>query len=223
MSLIKCSECNHDVSDKAESCPNCGFPIRKNVSLDDSLSAHSQIYVTMEEEIQGLMESFVPPTEPYKEETSAILSSKATAIICVSLIVIWLIFTVHGWTSTGDEYQVLGGLIIMLVAPVIVFGARAIADSENRKDVYDYSVKKYHYDKYMEDPEGYKRKWAEKQYERNHMPEPTNSSPLQRRCPKCGGTSFTPVRKKYSFATGFATNDIELVCNNCGNRMKAQR
>lgn len=27
MALIKCPECNHDVSDKAISCPNCGYPI----------------------------------------------------------------------------------------------------------------------------------------------------------------------------------------------------
>ncbi|MCA9359493.1 zinc ribbon domain-containing protein [Candidatus Kaiserbacteria bacterium] len=27
MSLIKCSECGHDVSNKAESCPNCGISI----------------------------------------------------------------------------------------------------------------------------------------------------------------------------------------------------
>ena len=25
--LIKCTECGHDVSDKAESCPNCGCPV----------------------------------------------------------------------------------------------------------------------------------------------------------------------------------------------------
>ena len=27
MALIKCPECNHDVSDTAESCPNCGFSL----------------------------------------------------------------------------------------------------------------------------------------------------------------------------------------------------
>ena len=29
MALIKCSECGHDVSDMAQSCPNCGAPIKK--------------------------------------------------------------------------------------------------------------------------------------------------------------------------------------------------
>lgn len=29
MALIKCTECGHEVSDKAEMCPNCGCPIRE--------------------------------------------------------------------------------------------------------------------------------------------------------------------------------------------------
>ena len=29
MALINCPECNHEISDKAEKCPNCGFPIPK--------------------------------------------------------------------------------------------------------------------------------------------------------------------------------------------------
>ena len=43
-----------------------------------------------------------------------------------------------------------------------------------------------------------------------------------RHCPKCNGTNFTPVRKKYGLFMGFATNKVELVCNNCGYRMKAE-
>ena len=43
-----------------------------------------------------------------------------------------------------------------------------------------------------------------------------------RHCPKCNGTNFMPVRKKYCLFMGFATNKIELVCNNCGYRMKAE-
>ena len=27
MGLIKCPECQHDVSDKAAACPKCGYPI----------------------------------------------------------------------------------------------------------------------------------------------------------------------------------------------------
>lgn len=29
MSLLKCPECGHNVSSEATTCPNCGFPIKK--------------------------------------------------------------------------------------------------------------------------------------------------------------------------------------------------
>ena len=41
-----------------------------------------------------------------------------------------------------------------------------------------------------------------------------------KKCPKCGGTEFTPVRKKYSLLTGFLTNKVELICNKCGAKIK---
>ena len=40
------------------------------------------------------------------------------------------------------------------------------------------------------------------------------------KCPRCGNDSWTPVRKKWTLFGGFATNDIELVCNHCGYRRK---
>jgi len=37
MSLIKCEECGKDISDKAESCPNCGYPlIKKDAIINDN-------------------------------------------------------------------------------------------------------------------------------------------------------------------------------------------
>lgn len=35
MALIKCSECGKEISDQAESCPNCGCPIRSNETISD--------------------------------------------------------------------------------------------------------------------------------------------------------------------------------------------
>lgn len=33
MSMIKCSECKQEISDKAEKCPHCGAPVKKKTSL----------------------------------------------------------------------------------------------------------------------------------------------------------------------------------------------
>ena len=35
MTLIRCSECGHSVSDKAERCPNCGCPIEKKIYCEE--------------------------------------------------------------------------------------------------------------------------------------------------------------------------------------------
>ena len=32
MALIKCPDCLHEVSDKAELCPNCAYPIAKSIT-----------------------------------------------------------------------------------------------------------------------------------------------------------------------------------------------
>lgn len=46
--------------------------------------------------------------------------------------------------------------------------------------------------------------------------EPAN----QRKCKYCGGTSFTPVKRKWSLMTGFMTNKTDLVCNNCNKKVQ---
>lgn len=35
MALIKCKDCQKDISDSAESCPNCGAPVPKVVGIND--------------------------------------------------------------------------------------------------------------------------------------------------------------------------------------------
>ena len=42
----------------------------------------------------------------------------------------------------------------------------------------------------------------------------TSSNPYA--CPKCGGESFTPVRRNWSIWNGHRTNKIDMVCNKCG-------
>jgi len=39
MALINCPECKKEISDMAESCPNCGFPIAKKAALKPALPA----------------------------------------------------------------------------------------------------------------------------------------------------------------------------------------
>lgn len=40
MALIKCPECGHDVSDKAVSCPHCGYPMLQTKRIVESEASH---------------------------------------------------------------------------------------------------------------------------------------------------------------------------------------
>ena len=42
MSLIKCPECEKEISDKAESCPNCAYPLKKH---EETLNDNSKVIV----------------------------------------------------------------------------------------------------------------------------------------------------------------------------------
>ena len=45
MSLIKCPECNREISDQANSCPYCGFPISKNLNKEREKEAKKSFTV----------------------------------------------------------------------------------------------------------------------------------------------------------------------------------
>ena len=40
MALIQCKECGRDVSDQANACPGCGFPLRRVETRTISLTSH---------------------------------------------------------------------------------------------------------------------------------------------------------------------------------------
>lgn len=58
-------------------------------------------------------------------------------------------------------------------------------------------------------------KQQQKVAEKQESSKPEN----QRKCQYCGCTEFTPVKKNWSFLTGFMTNKTDLVCNNCGRKV----
>lgn len=45
MALIKCPECNTEVSEKAKVCPKCGYPIRKNKNWKKILITGIIVYI----------------------------------------------------------------------------------------------------------------------------------------------------------------------------------
>ena len=43
MALIKCPECNKDVSDKISACPHCGYPLNSKPVASQTTNANSEI------------------------------------------------------------------------------------------------------------------------------------------------------------------------------------
>lgn len=59
------------------------------------------------------------------------------------------------------------------------------------------------------------RQW-ELGWERAEAKSKNSASSNPYACPKCGGESFTPVRRNWSIWNGHRTNKIDMVCNKCG-------
>lgn len=60
----------------------------------------------------------------------------------------------------------------------------------------------------------YRKREEEEENKTTLTSSPKVSNPYA--CPRCGGTSFTPVRRNWSIWNGHRTNKIDMVCNKCG-------
>ncbi len=55
MALLICPECGHKVSDKAEACPNCGWPVILNTKSEASITALTKVPPKINKKILGLI------------------------------------------------------------------------------------------------------------------------------------------------------------------------
>ena len=53
MALIKCPECGHDVSDTAETCPNCGYRLKEKTDYSFDYSTYNRINKRLKEKFIG--------------------------------------------------------------------------------------------------------------------------------------------------------------------------
>ncbi len=89
MALINCTECNHEVSNKAEACPKCGAPI---ASARETVAAGTQIKTV--------------------QETSK--KFKLQSLISVLLIIIGVVWVIAVSNGPQSEPSALPGLIIFI-------------------------------------------------------------------------------------------------------------
>ena len=90
MALIKCSECGHQISDKAAACPNCGAPIELSIAQNERT-----ILVT-------------PPPTPAppvveQEEKSEEKNSSCMIVVIVGLVLVLVILVIIGVTYPNSS------------------------------------------------------------------------------------------------------------------------
>lgn len=89
MALIKCPECSREVSDQADSCPHCGFPIKKqsHKDIENILSNASLSRPVKIREIQKVkqwdLKEIIDTVKEYEESHPKSIKPKAsTGPVC---------------------------------------------------------------------------------------------------------------------------------------------
>lgn len=104
MALLKCPDCGHDVSDKAQSCPNCGCPVITSPASENTGTTSQNVVVT--------------GVDPFAELHTPIAGKKKGNLTCIGVlgVLVGIFFVVAGIAVmfSGVE-NTEGGLIICLV------------------------------------------------------------------------------------------------------------
>lgn len=195
MALIKCPECNKEVSDKAEICVHCGYPISKWIKEKKSDSSQSNedikddnpnnIYLYREKEynLTELVDYIKENTHPDVEINSQTWA-EARHIL-------------RTYISIGKEEDLLISYIHKY---------RILGTTKDRKKYYEH--KKTHV--------------SHTQF--NYVPACSNKNnmynPYQNvvHCPRCGSTSVTTEEQGYGLFGWIGASQKKNLCQKCGHK-----
>lgn len=116
MALIKCPECLQDVSEKAVSCPRCGFPIsndechwcKKSIPFKDKACPHCGLFQPAQ------------PSEEFKQPTTVIAKNPKSRSMAVLLAMILGGIGLHKFYLNKPGAGVLYLLFCWTFIPVIL-------------------------------------------------------------------------------------------------------
>ncbi len=192
MALIQCPECGREnVSDTAVSCPGCGY----NIALHYSKHKNANEEKIEEDNPEETELNEIPlPKKPTGDKVG----------FCAILTVLSLVVCV-GSLILSEEYQEFAMLFGYGIIAIIVSGAFTFSFFVEHKNLME------QYRNAHMNPEQYRLNILERQ---------KNLGKRVHKCPYCGGQNFTPVRRKWTFMAGFWTNKVDLICNNCGRKVR---
>ncbi len=244
MALIKCPECGKEVSDKAESCPSCGFGIKKHYDTMYIMKEKEKVEKSKKEKLDKFEESIKMPEKP--QMPMAINEGMNTFKFILTLFLcalgVFLLISAYNLMSLsyGHPLRLLLhslGLLYIDGMPVMIFlmgvtiivvglvlGVRAYNENENynssmskyKKEVQEYELAKSSFEDFKN------KKIKEKRIEINHkyneIKQQIKIEPEKKvevTCPRCGSTQIQMVNRKWSLMAGVLTNKVDRVCINC--------
>lgn len=208
MSLIKCPECGKEnVSDSAESCPNCGFGIKAYFEK-----------IKREEEKQVALENYRKEQEAKKEQGIYHLITQKRPKFSVGFIVYMIIaFIFFTWlmlytpTTYGEDPDVFKWVLELLVFIGIPL---AFYLPFYNKQIKEYEYQFYHPEEYLEKQEEEGKRYYDSLQKRvSNLP----------KCPSCGSTNISNIGfGERAVSTGLWGINSKKIgkthkCNNCGN------
>lgn len=181
MSMVKCPECGHDVSDKSDKCLNCGYGVADHFRR---IEWEKQNQIAKEDEERRKKEDFDRRMANVKIPKKNTLLWKTVVVFCMFYGALVFFAALIGGYSTFETF----GALIMCI---LIFGVLPIS-------IYRRKCKKYN--EIQANIDGYKRKQVEKQIkyeelkERNSQvmqPNVLSAQPNALKCRKCGSRNIS--------------------------------
>lgn len=129
MALIKCKECGKEVSDKAETCPHCGYKIPRNSFQNDGF------VVNMNNSNYNVEKKKGSDTFAYIGLALSILSllfGCCNGYIGIIISALSIIFAYRSYKKTSNKSNLI--LIIVVAAIAILISFFSIGSSDNKSD-----------------------------------------------------------------------------------------
>lgn len=197
MALIKCPECNKEVSDKAKTCPHCGYPFvnneegKNNVSINGckyNISKIKELYYNISEQNQKRLykmyswqyRCYLNP-ELSKEKTPDFGGSKTfyggdiTEEICKTF----------NWWKNNDKMHLVYKFLLECI--------------NHNFDYFEFNTSNY--EKSTSQPV-----------------QPTTVSQNVVHCPRCGSTSVTTEEQGYGLFGWIGASQKKNLCQKCGHK-----
>ena len=226
MAIINCPECGKEVSEKAESCPNCGYSIIKYFEEKKAVESINQERKRLQEELDKELDKIDKLQKPEKPTLSSVILSGNRWIwilcfICFLLIIFALIYIFS--ISGKFEWPYLIPAIILLI--LVLVGGSDIREKYQEKLTQYNDFDGYKEQQKQRTRENYKYKiqYVEKYSGKSETSKPTVPS-FGLRCPVCGSASVrrisTTSRVTSVAMVGLASSKIgkQYECKNCKHK-----